>query len=552
MSGSEAAPNPPAGPDRPERRRVLRLAAAPLAASLATALGACGGPAAGPSPDPSASTGSPTPRPSSASPTPAGPADWAALAKDLGGAVIGPQDARYQDASRLYQPQFDDLHPAGIVYPASSQDVATCLAFARRHAVPVAVRSGGHSYAGWSSGSGMVLDVGAMAGVSGSGGPATGGSATVGAGARLIDVYAGLAADGVTVPAGSCPSVGVAGLALGGGIGVTCRAYGLTCDNLTGAEVVTADGRIRQVAAGADADLFWALRGGGGGNFGVVTSFTFRTHPAVSCAYGFLSWPWSAAGSVVAAWQAWVAGAPDELWANLHLDTWPDGRLRLTSTVNLLGSQGELADLVDRLAVAPATASLHTAPFLDTMKEMGGVAGWSEAAAHLPGSLPGRNPDGRLTRVSYAARSDFYTRPIGAAGIAALVAAVDRYARTTPQGGSASVAFDALGGAVGRVAPGDTAFVHRGALFAAQYIANYPSPGAGSGPGVEQSQAWLEDVWSAMRPYASGEAYQNYPDPRLTDWAQAYYGGNLDRLRRVKRAYDPDGLFTFPQAVTPA
>ncbi|MER7673281.1 FAD-binding oxidoreductase [Kitasatospora sp. NPDC096128] len=544
MSDSGATPDLPAGPDR---RRVLRLAIAPLAAPLAVLLAACGGPEPKPSPDPSAPTGTPSPRPGTASPTPAGPADWAALAKDLGGTVIGPQDGRYQDASRLYQPQFDGLRPAGIVYPATAQDVSTCLAFARRHAVPVAVRSGGHSYAGWSSGSGMVLDVGSMAAVGGSGG-----AATVGAGARLIDVYAGLAADGVTVPAGSCPSVGVAGLALGGGIGVTCRAYGLTCDNLTGAEVVTADGRIRQVDAGADPELFWALRGGGGGNFGVVTSLGFRTHPAVSCAYAFLSWPWSAAGSVVAAWQSWVAGAPDQLWANLHLDTWPDGRLRLTSTVNFLGPQGELADLVDRLAVAPATASLHTAPFLDTMKEMGGVAGWSEAAAHLPGGLPGQSPEGRLTRISYAARSDFYTRPIGAAGIAALVTAVDRYAQVAPQGGSASVAFDALGGAVNRVAPGDTAFVHRGALFAAQYIANYPSPGAGSGPGVEQSQAWLQEVWTAMRPYASGEAYQNYPDPRLADWARAYYGGNLDRLRRVKRAYDPDGLFAFPQAVTPA
>ncbi|MQS15596.1 FAD-binding oxidoreductase [Streptomyces kaniharaensis] len=535
-----------------DRRQLLRLAAAPVAAAALSACTGSGQPSGSSAPT-SPATGSASrtgPAPASsvgASPTTAGPADWTALAHDVAGTVIRPQDSRYQDAVRLYQPQFDNLRPAGVVYPANAQDVATCLAFARKYTVPVALRSGGHSYTGWSSGSGLILDVGGLATVSGSGG-----SATVGAGARLIDVYAELAATGVTVPAGSCPSVGVAGLALGGGIGVTCRAYGLTSDNLTSAQVVTADGLIRQVDATTDADLFWALRGGGGGNFGVVTSFGFRTHPAVNCAYGFLSWPWSSAAAVVAAWQAWAPDAPDQLWANLHLDAQPDGRPNLTSTVNFLGSQAELADLIDKLAVAPATASLHSAPYLDTMKAMGGVAGWSLAAAHLPGSLPGHTPEGRLIRESYAARSDFYDRPISATGIAALVASVERYARTAPQGAGASVAFDALAGAVNRVAPGDTAFVHRNALFMAQYIANYPSPGAGSGPAVDQSRAWLQDVWSTMRPYASGEAYQNYPDPQLADWAQAYYGSNLARLRQVKQTYDPAGLFRFPQDVSRA
>ncbi|WP_253800196.1 FAD-binding oxidoreductase [Kitasatospora paracochleata] len=539
-------PPPATRPPTPDRRAVLRLAAG---AAATAALAACTGTGTGrnaqsisspPAPSPSGSaTGSPSPSAASAS-----PADWTALTKDVQGTVILPGDVRYTPASRQYQPQFDTVRPAGVVYVANAQDVVTCLAFARRYAVTVALRSGGHSYGGWSAGPGLVLDVGRLNTVT-----ASGGGATVGAGTRLIDMYTDLSGQGVTVPAGTCPSVGVAGLTMGGGVGVTCRAYGLTCDNLTGAQVVTADGRTLRVDAGADPDLFWALRGGGGGNFGVVTSLEFRTHPAVDCAYATLSWPWSSAAAVVRAWQAWAPSAPDQLWANLHLDAWPDGRTAIGSTVNYLGSKSELGKLIDRLDVQPSSVSLHAKPYLDTMQVMGGVSGWSQAAAHLAGTLPGQDPQGRLTRVSYASRSDFYTRSISDTGIATLVAGLGRYARTAPQGGSATVAFDALGGAVNRIPPGDTAFVHRSALFLAQYSAYFPEAGPTYTSGVDQSRVWLDDVWSAMRPYAGGEAYQNYLDPQLSTWEQAYYGANAARLRQVKRSYDPTGLFRFPQGV---
>jgi FAD/FMN-containing dehydrogenase len=473
--------------------------------------------------------------------TPAKPADWAALAKDLDGLLIRPGDSRYTSARKLFQPQYDSIKPSAVAYVSGTHDVATCLAFAKKHNVPVTARSGGHSYAGWSTGTGLVLDVGELAGIS------TGsGSATVGAGARLIDVYDGLAAHRVTVPAGSCPTVGVTGLALGGGVGLTGRAYGLTCDNLTSAEIVTADGKARKVSASSDADLFWALRGGGGGNFGVVTSLSFRTHPAPECAYAFLSWPWSKAAAVVRAWQAWAPSAPDAMWADLHLLVWADGRTQLGSTVNYLGSATSLANQIDRLSVAPEAHPVHTASYQETMQVMAGVAGWTEAAAHLPGSLPGQRPTGKVTRESYGAKSDIFTRPLSAAG--ALVAAVERYPKTGPQGGSAGVAFDALGGAINRVKAADTAFVHRNGLFLAQYTANYPA-GVVGGTGADRSWSWLNGVWTSMRPYASGQAYQNYIDPRLTGWEQAYYGANATRLRSVKRTYDPSGLFHFPQSI---
>src|SRR4029077_14436452 len=242
------------------------------------------------------------------------PADWAALGRDLSGPLVRPGESSYTVSKRLFDPRFDSLHPAGIAYCRNPHDVATCLAFVRKFGLPVAARCGGHSYAGWSSGSGLVIDVTRMSGVN-----VSGSTATVGAGTRLIDFYNGLAAHGRGVPGGSCPTVGIAGLTLGGGVGVVSRAYGLTSDNVKSLQIVTADGQVRTCSSSQNSDLFWACRGGGGGNFGGVTSFTFGTHPVGQIVLFFLSWPWSRAARVISAWQSWAPHAPDALWSNLHL-----------------------------------------------------------------------------------------------------------------------------------------------------------------------------------------------------------------------------------------
>ncbi|MEV6315661.1 FAD-binding oxidoreductase [Streptomyces sp. NPDC051776] len=474
---------------------------------------------------------------------PAG-ADWSGFARDLDGLLVRPGQRQYDAARRLFQPQFDSIKPAGVAYPSHREDIRTCLAFAKRYRIPVAVRGGGHSYAGWSSGPGLVVDVSAMKKVS------SGATATIGAGARLIDVYATLNRNGRTIPAGSCPTVGVTGLALGGGVGVTSRAYGLTCDSLTGVEIVTADGRVLEVDARHHTDLFWALRGGGGGNLGIVTELHFRTHAAPDCSYAFLSWPWSRAAAVIRAWQKWAPHAPDALWANLHL-TGTAGTPRVGIGANYLGPQSGLRNhldrLVDAVGVQPASSVVRTRSHYDTMLVMAGASGWTSAQCHLQGKLPGQNPAGRTARASYAARSDFYTRPLSATGIAALLKQVERYARIAPSGGSGSIAFDALGGATNRVAPRKTAFVHRNALFLVQYIANWPN--GASSTAIKRSRAWLDTLHGAMRPHASGQAYQNYIDPQLSDWKKAYYGANLARLTEVKTAYDPGRVFRFPQSL---
>src|ERR1700761_7193115 len=474
-------------------------------------------------------------------------ADWTALAKDLAGPLVRPGDSSYATDKLLFDPRFDGQHPAGIAYVKNAHDVSTCLAFVRTFGVPFAARSGGHSYAGWSGSSGLIIDVSDLKTVA-----VSGTTATVGAGTRLIDFYSGLAAKGRAVPGGSCPTVGIAGVTLGGGNGVMSRADGLTCDNLESLQIVTANGAVLTATADASehGDLFWACRGGGGGNFGVVTSFTFRTVPAPEPVLFSLACACSKAAQVVAAWQSWAPHAPDAMWSNLHLAAAPGGATPAVQVGGCyLGSDGDAANLLDQLyAKVGSNPSSHflsfAQPFLTAMLAEAGCSSLGYQACHLPWYMSG----GKLGRQPQFAKSDYFTTPLSNSGIAALLAGVASLrAVAGAKGGVGGVAFDALGGAVNRVAPGATAFVHRNALFGAQYTTDWTN-GAGS-TGINNQHAWLRSYWSSMRRYASGQAYQNYIDPDLTNWQQAYYGGNFPRLLAIKKKYDPTGFVTFPQAI---
>jgi FAD/FMN-containing dehydrogenase len=472
------------------------------------------------------------------------PADWTALGRDLSGPLVRPGESSYTVSKRLFDPRFDSLHPAGIAYCRNPHDVATCLAFVRKFGIPVAARCGGHSYAGWSSGSGLVIDVTRMSGVN-----VSGSTATVGAGTRLIDFYNGLAAHGRGVPGGSCPTVGIAGLTLGGGIGVVSRAYGLTSDNVKSLQIVTADGQVRTCNSSQNSDLFWACRGGGGGNFGVVTSFTFGTHPVGQIVLFFLSWPWSQAARVISAWQSWAPHAPDALWSNVHLAAAPGGSVpSIQVGGTFLGSLGAAAAQLEKLYAAagshPSSPFMETTSWLHAMLVEAGCASLTVNQCHLPT----QNPAGKLARASEYAKSDLFTKPLSSHGIGTLLAGVESFQRAGgAPGASGGIAFDALGGAVNRVSPGATAFVHRNALFQAQYTTTWPVGAAAAA--VARQHGWQQSFWQSMRPFASGQAYQNYVDPALTNWRQAYYGANLARLTQVKAKYDPNRVFRFPQAI---
>ncbi|GIF37946.1 FAD-binding oxidoreductase [Actinoplanes xinjiangensis] len=246
-----------------------------------------------PRPEPSASPQGITPRPTPTAPPTA--ADWQALAAGLEGGLVLPGTASYDPTRQLFSPRFDGIRPPAIVRCAGPADVVEAVRFAVRTGLPIVPRGGGHSYVGASTtGTGIVLDVRPMKSV---GFDAATRTATIGGGATLIDVYGGLAASGVSVPAGTCGSVGISGLTCGGGIGSAASAYGLTCDNVVAADVVTADGRYRTVDAEREPELFWGLRGGGGGRFGVVTSWRMRTHPAGTTTAYVLTYPWADAAA---------------------------------------------------------------------------------------------------------------------------------------------------------------------------------------------------------------------------------------------------------------
>jgi FAD/FMN-containing dehydrogenase len=257
-------------------------------------------------------------------------------------------------AAHVYNERFDGVLPNAVGRPLDASDVQGAVRWAAAHNVPLRARSGGHSYAGYSTlNGGAVLDLRRMNAISVN---RRAGTATIGAGAQLIDVYVALAARGATIPAGSCPSVGIGGHAIGGGMGLAARAFGLTADNLVGAQLVTADGRVRRIDRRTDPDLLWALRGGGGGNFGVVTQLQLKVHRLPSsAAWFFVSWPWSSAGDAIAAWQQWAPQARQELTSIFHLAT-GTSEPHVIVAGQYLGSSGDLDSLLSPLEGSKARA----------------------------------------------------------------------------------------------------------------------------------------------------------------------------------------------------
>lgn len=456
-------------------------------------------------------------------------ADWTGLGSKLRGKLVLPGQSAYGNARLSFNPLFDDHMPAGVAQVASAADVQQCIAFARSEGLHLAARSGGHSYAGYSTpDQGLVVDLGAMSAIQVN----ADGTADIGAGARLGDVYATLGSKGVCIPGGSCPTVGIGGVTLGGGIGVLARLHGLTCDSLLAADIVLPDGSLKTVSADDDEDLYWALRGGGGGNFGIVTSFKFRTYAAPDINVFSLKFPAGSAANVLAAWQTWMQGAPPELWSTCVVSAGNPATSRISGS--FVGTAAALAKLLAQVKtaarVAPLSERSSAKSYLDAMKYFGGCSTLTTTQCHL--AAPGGQ--GQLERESFYASSRVVGTPIAdPSKIASLVRAYK----------GMDLLFDSLGGTVSALAPDATAFPHRSAIASVQI---YKGCSAATRATATRE---VGEVQRALAGIVGQGAYANYIDPNQTDWATATYGANLPKLQAVAAKYDPDRIFGTKQGI---
>src|SRR5436305_11610407 len=280
------------------------------------------------------------------------------LDRSLRGDVVQRGASGYDAARVVYDTRYDAVKPQAIAFCESVADVQKTVRWARKHNVHIVPRSGGHSYGGYSTTSGVIVDVSRLHAVS----VAANGHAASGAGAHLLDVYTGLANRGRMIPGGTCPTVGIAGLTQGGGIGLSGRKFGLTSDHLLEATVVLADGSAVVANLHEHPDLYWALRGGGGGNFGIVTRFVFRTHPVGSVSTYSLEWPWTDAKQVVQAWQAFAPHAPDGLSCVLNVNAAAGSSEppHITSAGQFFGSEPMLRSLLAPLVNAGSPTRFTT------------------------------------------------------------------------------------------------------------------------------------------------------------------------------------------------
>jgi FAD/FMN-containing dehydrogenase len=464
--------------------------------------------------------------------------NWQALQGGIAGEVVLPGSPAAEGLPKPFNARFHDVRPQAIVRCATPQDVAETISFAVRHALACATRSGGHCLAGRSVTRGLVIDVTPMASVS-----VSSDLAAVGAGVRLGGMYEALQQDGLAVPAGTCPPVGVAGLTLGGGLGILGRSYGVTSDRLLAAQIVLADGRVLDCDEQHHQDLFWALRGGGAGNFGVVTSLVFRTVPAPQVTNVHLTWPPARAAALIEAWQRWAPLAPDELAASLKVTAADEVGQPASVDVYgaLIGTGSDATELLDELVVRagadPVSAWVKQLSFAETRRF------WADLPVGEAGG--GQAAHGPSAQHPYlVAKSEFFRRPLPAEAVAALV---EHFVQDRPAGQFRELDFMPWGGAYNRVPPAATAFVHRDALFQLKHAA-VVDPQA-SGDAKRAAHRWVTRSWALVHRWGSGRVFQNFADPDLEDWAGAYYGSNYDRLVRVKARYDPAGFFRPHQSL---
>lgn len=439
----------------------------------------------------------------------------------LTGRIVTPEDPNYEQArtnNNLNNPKYPSL----IVFCQRTKDVVNALKWARENNEPFRVRSGRHSYENYSLlNKGLVIDISDMNNMAIN---LQDMSVKIEAGANLGKVYRELWEKGVTIPAGTESSVGVVGLTLGGGMGMLSRLFGLTCDNLLELEIVIAGGqdgaKIIQANRQNNNDLFWASCGGGGGNFGIVTSLTFKLHAISEVSLFSITWGWTDFELAFDTWQKWAPFTDMRLTSQIELKTKEVGEI--VSQGEFVGSAAELKKLLRplRKAGSPINIWIKEVPYIKAVEFF---------------DLPSGNQP-----VFYKRSGSFIERPLPFEAIKTM-----KEFLTHAPNPNTTIWQQSLRGAVSEITPNRTAYFYRNAIMAQEYNTSWKKTDE-----EKQNIEWVEDIRRALSPYTTGD-YVNFPDRFIQDWPTAYYGRNFRRLREVKTKYDPFNIFQFPQSIPP-
>ncbi|KAF9297837.1 hypothetical protein BGZ88_008823 [Linnemannia elongata] len=489
-----------------------------------------------------------TPATEAAAPGPS--ADFLKCLKPLGSSkVLTAKDTAYQQQRYAFDLRYT-YQPSVIIMAKSVGDVQTAVKCAAAAKIAVAPRSGGHSFEGYSIGGqdgSMVLDLTAMNSVK-----VKGDKATVGSGIRLGKLYLDLFNQGGwTINAGTCPSVGIGGHALGGGFGLLSRKYGLLADRIVEIEMVNAKGEVVKASASSNPDLFYSLRGAGGGSFGVVTSFTILPFKAATKATSFsYEWKIKDYAAVLKAYTNYQSKATREIGVEMNVG--PSG-------LELYGIfQGSKADQAKALAPfltaapKPASNDVREGRQIDAQLRFAFVEGGKEGDINgLSLKSPFRAGDSHYTK----GKSIVYPSALKDSTIALL----GKWGAKKPSGATANyIIVDLWGGAVQDTAVDATSFIHRNAHTVFEFVVEWdqsakPKPGKAD---CKDCLKWMNDMYAEFLAdfksagYAGPlRGYQNYIDAEIPNWQDAYYGSAMTRLKKTKAAVDPTNVFRFPQSI---
>jgi FAD/FMN-containing dehydrogenase len=450
----------------------------------------------------------------------------AAFKASMRGEVIEPGDASYDAARTVYNTMID-RRPRLIARCADVADVIAAVKFAREQGLLVAIRGGGHNAGGLGvCDDGLVIDLSSMSYVRVDPKRKT---VLVGAGALWRHVDHATHAFGLAVPSGIISTTGVAGLTLGGGIGYLTRRYGLTIDNLLGVEMVLADGRFVTANAKENADLFWAVRGGGG-NFGVVTSFLFKAHPVHTVYGGPMLWPLEDAAEMMRWYRNFIAKAPTDVYGFFAFHTVPPW-----------------APFPDHLHHQKMCGIVwcYTGPMKNAEKVFKPIRAFKTPALDLVGPIPHPVLQGLFDSL-YPPGMQWYWKAdfVGALSDEAIAQHL-RHVEKLPTLQSTMHLYP-INGAVRRVKKNATPWWHRDAMWSEVIVGVDPDPAK-----MENASAWAKAYWSALHPYSTGGAYINFMMEEGEDRIRATYGKNYDRLAKIKKRYDPANFFRVNQNIKP-